>query len=189
MGLRYAQGASAFGGGSNLASGSLFGSGNVVAVGQITDGVFVNGGSIELTTTWTAMGGFEHSWTPNLKSSFTAGYSSVQYDAAAKALYAGNVCPAGKQTGFSGGTLPTNCDPDWQFLQGGIRTMWTVNPGFFLGVDVFYTQVWTAFQGATVSTGTTGIIIGARPNGTYTLDDQHSVGAVFRAQRNFNAGD
>jgi hypothetical protein len=189
MGLRYAQGASAFGGGSNLGSGGLFGSGNVVAYGAITDGVFLNGGTIELTTTWTAQAGYEHSWTPNLKSSFTAGYSSVEYSDAAKRMFATNVCPAGRQTSFSGGTLSANCDPDWQFLQAGIRTMWTPVPGFFLGVDVFYTQVWTAFQGATVSTGTTGTIVGGRPNGTYTLDDEGTVGAVFRAQRNFNAGD
>jgi hypothetical protein len=185
FGLRYAQGASAFGGGSNLSSGSLFGSGNVLAVGQITDGVYLNGGQIELTTTWTAMAGYEHSWTPNLKSSFTAGYSSIEYSDPAKAMFATRVCPAGTQ-GISGGTMPANCDPDWQYLQGGIRTMWTVNPGFFLGVDVFYTQVWTAFAG---STATLTSATGARPTGTYTLDDQHSVGAVFRAQRNFNAGD
>jgi len=194
FGVRYAQGASAFGGGSNLSSGGLFGSGNVVAYGAMTDAVYVNptaagGGQLELTTTWTAMAGYEHSWTPTLKSSFTAGYSSIMYSDAAKAMFAGNVCTAAGQTGFHNGTLAANCDPDWQFLQGGIRTMWTPIPGFFLGVDVFYTQVWTAFQGTSVSTGTTGTLVGGRPNGTYLLDDEHSVGAVFRAQRNFNAGD
>jgi hypothetical protein len=206
LGARYGQGASAFGGGSNLSSASLFGSGNTLAVGQITDGVYVNGGSIQLTTTWTVMAGYEHSWTPALKSSFTAGYSSVQYNATAKGLYATNVCPAavgqgGGQFGFNGGTLSTNCDPDWQFFQGGVRTMWTVNPGFFLGVDVFYTQVFTAFAGTTANvngvnvSGTTGAgtavnpIIGARPNGVYTIKDQGNLGVIFRAQRNFNAGD
>jgi hypothetical protein len=188
LGARYGEGASAFGGGSNLASASLFGSGNTLAVGQITDGVFVNGGAIQLTTTWTVMAGYEHSWTPALKSSFSAGYSSVQYNATAKGLYATNVCPAGTQTNFSGGTLSAHCDPDWQFFQGGIRTMWTVNPGFFLGVDVFYTQVWTAFSGSTVAL-TPNPVIGARPAGTYTLKDEGNLGVVFRAQRNFNAGD
>ena len=165
-----------------------------LAAGQMTDGVYLNGGQIELTTTWTAMAGYEHSWTPNLKSSFTAGYSSVEYSDAAKAMFATRVCAAGTQ-GISGGTMPAFCDPDWQFLQGGIRTMWTVNPGFFLGVDVFYTQVWTAFKARVRrrerqrQRNDVIPIIGARPTGTYTLDDQHSVGAVFRAQRNFNAGD
>jgi hypothetical protein len=211
-GVRYAQGASAYGGGSNLASAALFGSGNVLAAGQITDGVYLNGGAIELTTTWTAMAGFEHSWTPTLKSSFTAGYSSVQYNNVAKGMYASNVCPgfttaAGGpgQAGLNsaGGTslLRDGCDPDWQFFQGGIRTMWTPVPGFFLGVDVFYTQVFTAFKGSTATingvnvSGTSGAvtlidpIIGARPRGIYTFDDEGSLGVVFRAQRNFNAGD
>jgi hypothetical protein len=213
-GARYAQGASAFGGGSNLASPSLFGSGNVLAVGQMTDAVYLNGGQIDLTTTWTVQAGYEHSWTPTLKSSFTAGYTSVQYDDRAKGMYATNVC-AGFTTAAGGpgqaginnaggtslGRTAGSCDPDWQFLQGGIRTMWTPVPGFILGVDVFYTQVWTAFKGQSATlngvnvSGTSGAttlinpVAGARPAGIYTFDDEHSIGAVFRAQRNFNAGD
>ena len=46
---------------------------------------------------------------------------------------------------------------------------------------------WTAFQGSTFTTTAAGR--GARPAGTYVFDDEHSIGAVFRAQRNFNAGD
>jgi hypothetical protein len=140
----------------------------------------------------------------------------IQYNAAAKGMYATNVCPgfttaAGGpgQAGLNsanGGTLAAFCDPDWQFFQGGVRTMWTPVPGFFLGVDVFYTHVFTAFKGATASvngvnvSGTTGAttlidpIIGARPRtnspaSLYRFDDEGTVGAVFRAQRNFNAGD
>ena len=58
-------------------------------------------------------------------------------------------------------------------------------PGFILGVDVVYTQVWTGFKGASVTAAANG----TRPAGTYVFDDEHSVGAVFRAQRNFNSGD
>jgi len=83
-------------------------------------------------------------------------------------------------------TLVNNCDADWQFLQGGSRTQWTPVPGFILGVDVVYTQVWTGFKGSSVTTTAAN---GTRPAGTYVFDDEHSVGAVFRAQRNFNSGD
>jgi hypothetical protein len=208
FGARYAQGASGFGGGSNLASASLFGSGNELAFGIITDGVFLNGGQIELTTTWTIQAGYEHYWTPQLKSSFTGGYTEVKYNDTAKGFFASNVCPtlaAGGQTGFNGtgggGSLAANCDPDWAFFQGGIRTQWTPVQGLLLGVDVFYTHVFTAFKDATATvsnvnvSGTTGAatqidpVIGARPRGLYRLDDQGTLGAVFRAQRNFNAGD
>ena len=71
-------------------------------------------------------------------------------------------------------------------MQGGSRTQWTPVPGFILGVDVVYTQVWTGFKGASVTTTAAN---GTRPAGTYVFDDEHSVGAVFRAQRNFNSGD
>ena len=111
------------------------------------------------------------------------------YSDAAKAMFATNVCPAAAAAGFSGGTLPANCDPDWQFLQGGIRTMWTAGSGLLPRRRRVLHPGLDGFQGATSVTGTTGTIVGARPNGTYLLDDQGSFGAVFRAQRNFNAGD
>src|SRR5262249_10347709 len=52
--FNYGQGASAYAGGSNLNSPGLFGSGNQVGLGVITDAVFLNGGQFELTTAWTA---------------------------------------------------------------------------------------------------------------------------------------
>ena len=69
LGLRYAQGASGFGGGSNLSTArTVRQRQRRIAYGPMTDGVFLNGGQIELTTTWTAQAGYEHSWTPTLKS-------------------------------------------------------------------------------------------------------------------------
>jgi hypothetical protein len=205
IGARYARGASGFGGGSLLASGGLFGSSNNVAVGWITDGTYTNGTSIELTTTWTMMAAYEHYWTPQLKTSFSGGYSRIQYDPTAKSYFASNVCgsfAAGAgQAGFGGGSLATNCNPDWGYFQGGVRTQWTPSPGLILGVDAAYTQIWTAFSGTQAAlagvntsstTGTvtqTNPVIGARPAGLYNISNQGIWSAVFRAQRNFNAGD
>jgi hypothetical protein len=213
FGARYAVGASGFGGGSNLASPGLFGSGNQVAVGWITDGVFLNGTAIELTTTWTVAAAYEHYWTPQLKTSFSGAYSQVNYDNTAKGYWASNVCPAGTpapggpaaitgggQAGFNN-VGAAFCDPDWAFFQGGVRTQWSPSAGFFMGVDLIYTHIFTAFKGATANingvnvSGTTGAatpinpIVGARPAGVYRIDDQGIFSAVFRAQRNFNAGD
>jgi hypothetical protein len=262
FGARYAQGASGFGAGSNLNSAGLFGAGNQVAVGFASDAVFTGGtayagnpiaacniagtalptigtqgvtcnaSSLQLTTTWTVMAGYEHYWTPALKSSFTGGYTAVEYNNAAKAMFAQNVCApvalnssgvitGGGQGSFNGGNLALaagtpaslqalntgrlsvadNCDPDWGFFQGGVRTQWTPVRGLILGVDVTYTRVFTAFkdtqanlQGVAFgsSSGNANVIepvIGARPNGVYNLKDQGIISAVFRAQRNFNAGD
>src|SRR5262252_5716738 len=57
--FNYGVGAAAYAGGSLLASPSMFGANNVVALGVITDGVFVNGRQFELTTTWSAGFGYE----------------------------------------------------------------------------------------------------------------------------------
>jgi len=226
FGVRYAEGASGYGGGSNLATASLFGptvtsvpaSIGSLAFGPMTDGVFLNGSQIQLTTTWTAMAGYEHLWTPTLKTSFTAGYSAVLYNSSAKSMFATNMCgvPVSAAGSVTPANLPgtnanlgaqaginnlSNCDPDWGFFQGGIRTQWNVAPGFYLGVDTFYTHVFTAFKGsvAQVNGATLGAtsgnatlinpIIGGRPNGLYAIRDLGTFGMVFRAQRAFNAGD
>ena len=188
--FRYGQGAAGFAGGSNLSSPDLFASGNNVAVGWITDAVYINGSNLELTTAWSVAAGFEHYWTPALKTSLTGVYTQISYDATAKSYFASNVCGTGSagQAGFSGGTLLTNCNPDWQFFQGGIRTQWTPSPGFILGVNTAWTQVWTAFNGTTAVL-TPNPVIGARPAGTYAINNQGIFSVMFRAQRNFNTGD
>jgi len=195
----YGQGTSAYSAGSVLTSAGLFGSGNRAAVGWVTDGTYVNGSRIELTTSWTAAAGYEHFWTPTLSTSVFGGYTSIRYDGAAKSLFAQSVCPraaAGGQTGFNLASGP--CDPDWQYLQVGTRIQWLPSPGWRLGVEGVYTRVYSAFDGAranlagTNTSGTTGVVtainpvIGARPSGVYSIGDQGTWAIVFRAQRNFN---
>jgi hypothetical protein len=280
MNLRYAQGASQFGGGSNLSSPALFGTSNIpgtiggLAVGWISDAVFVGGtqgaggagivsatgacgGSVtagfsptgmpslgtagitcapsqlELTTTWTVGAGYEHYWTPNLHTSITGAYTGVDYNSNAKAMWAQNTCgtafftPGGVQTGgsqggfnnqnclgtggtptaafsginFGAGTLSQHCDPDFGFFQGGVRTQWEPLRGLYMGIDVGFTYIFTAFKGAVAtvqhvnlgaSSGNINVvepIIGARPNGLYAIKNMGTASAVFRVQRNFNAGD
>ncbi len=155
----------------------------------MTDAVYINGSNLELTTTWSAAAGFEHYWTPALKTSFTGTYTWVSYDATAKSYFATNVCATGAQSGFNGAagtTLATNCNPDWQFFQGGIRTMWTPSPGFFFALSTAWTQIYTAFNGTTVALSPNPVV-GARPAGTYAINNQGIFSVMFRAQRNFNA--
>jgi hypothetical protein len=61
-----------------------------------------------------------------------------------------------------------------------------VVPGLNLGLDLYYTRVQTAFAGLATFAS---IPSGMRPAGTYSVNDQGIFSAVFRAQRNFNAGD
>src|SRR5262249_30088714 len=124
---------------------------------------------------WTVSAAYEHYWTPTLKTSFGGGYTRVEYDQAAKSMWASAVCGStnfnavGVITGgaqgsfnngnngnkaalpglsFGTGTLDSHCDPDWGFFQGGIRTQWQPSGGLLLGVDLNYTHVFTAFKGA-----------------------------------------
>ena len=197
--FHYGKGTSAYSGGSVLTSAGLFGSGNQVAVGWLTDGIYANGSRLELTTTWTAAAGYEHFWTPTISTSVFGAYTNVSYDSAAKGLFATDVCPTvarGGQVGFN--SVSTNCDPDWRYLQAGARLQWLPVPGFRMGVEAVYTRVYTAFNGATANlagtntSGTTGVVtpvnpvIGARPSGVYNISDQNTWALVFRMQRNFN---
>src|SRR5215510_4151041 len=80
--FNYGVGAAAYSGGSNLASPGLFGAGNTVALGFITDAVFLNGGQLELTTAWTTGFGYEHFWLPNLSTTWFGTYNQIpQHDA------------------------------------------------------------------------------------------------------------
>jgi hypothetical protein len=190
--FRYGQGASAFSGGSNLSSPSTFGGGNRVALGFMTDGIYTDGNQIELTTTWSVGAGYEHNWTRQLKTSFTGEYTKVLYNDVAAASIASNVCGDGARIAIVTGS----CDPNWAFFQGGIRTQWTPAPGFILGVDLAYTKVFTAFEGADAALNGSGanVLGGHRSSdedggSLYRVADQDVYSVVFRVQRNFNVGD
>ena len=92
--FQYGVGASAYGGGAQMASPALFGAGNQVALGVVTDGVYctpqsqvVAGatnctGNLELTTAWSIGAGFEHFWAPTLSTKLYAAYGEHNYNAA-----------------------------------------------------------------------------------------------------------
>jgi hypothetical protein len=191
--VRYGQGASAYTGGSNLSSPSLFASGNNLALGWLTDGVYVNGSAIELTTAWAVQGGYDHHWSPTFNTTIFAGYSNISYDAAAKRYFLGAVCSGGAGTGVAAGQAAVSfapaantCNPNWSYLDTGIKTTWTPLPGLSFSTESLYTYIWSGFTG-------TGNIVssapGARPTGVYSFSNQGIWSEYFRVQRNFNTAD
>ncbi len=64
----------------------LYGSGNEVAFGMLTDAVYANWRHLELTTAWAAGGGFEYFWTRNFSSTIYGGYTRTEYNGNAAAL-------------------------------------------------------------------------------------------------------
>jgi hypothetical protein len=190
--FNYGVGAAAYSGGSNLNSPGLFGGGgNVgqgpVALGVISDGVFVNGGQFELTTAWTAGAGWEHFWLPNFSTAVYGTYTQVTYnDTVINSRLFCNGVPG--VTTAQNIVVSTNvsCDPSFNYWTIGAVTNWYPVAGFRLAVDVLYTRIETAFEGETVTLSKT---TGLRPTGTYQAKDQGILAVVFRAQRSFATAD
>jgi len=72
----------------------------------------------------------------------------------------------------------TNCDPNSSFLQVGSRTQWNITPSFYVGFDVMYMKLDTAFAGNALFTAATGL---PRPTGNYEIKDQDTVAVTARA--------
>jgi len=173
----YAQGK---GGGQGLASQALFGPGNRLAVGWMLDGVFVNGSQIELTTLLGAGLGYEHAWTPTLRTSIFGAYEQVRYNPVASSYF----CGSNGATAINAITFANCNSPNWSFFQGTANARWSPAPYFEMIAEVWYVKIFSAFSGiAMLNAGA-----GARPTGPYTIADQSLWGVSFRAVRYFNLG-
>jgi hypothetical protein len=182
----YSEGATAYHAATRSGAGPLYFSGtpNVggngrVAAGLWSDGVYGAGGSVQATTAWSVNAGFEHLWTPSLKTSIYGSYIDVSYNAQATAL----LCGVNRtSTAF----IPTaRCNMDWQAWTVGSRTEWQPIKGFTVGADIIYANI----SGITGDTATNTLVVGtgngAKPAGTYTTSDLGTVSGAFRVQRNF----
>ena len=154
-------------------SAGLYGSGNEIAFGILTDSVYDVGTPLELTTTWAAGGGFEYFWTRNFSSTIYGGYTRTEYNSNAAAM----VCT---RVTFSG-----TCDPNYGFWQIGTHHDWFPVAGLRFAVDVLYTGIETSFAGQTVTLTKTQ---GARPTGAYLAQDDGILSVMFRAQRSWGGG-
>ena len=142
--------------------------GNSMGVGWITDGIydnFLNGPGtkltpISLTNAWSVNAAFEHFWDPRWRTSLYGGYTRVWYDQDAKTIAnqhlpgAAGTRPCGPPV--EGAVWPAinipvgqnnSCSPNFSFYQIGSRTQWNVTSNFYMGVDVTYTHLNTAYQG------------------------------------------
>ena len=167
----------------------MYDSGNNVGLGWMAEGLYsgtLAGGTatpVELTTIWGVHAEAQHLWSPKWRTSLYGGYVEVDYNGAQKAM----ICGAGgagafnaAPLGFVGLTNVSNCNPDVSWWNVGTRTQWNPHPDLDIGVDVMWSHLNTAFKGtATLAAN------GARPGGTYTIDDQDIVSVMFRIQRNF----
>ncbi len=190
-GIRYADGATGYGaGGGSQTSPSLYGNGNSVAAGYLSDAVFVNGSGLELTTSWTAQAGYEHYWTPQLSTDIIASYTNVLYDATAQTYFAGALCGAAGTGAVAQGEFSlvkgaNNCNPNYSFLEAGSKTTWRPFPDLAFSVMIERFQIWSGFNGAgTLITAPTAT---GRATGAYTFGNQGIWVGMFRAARTYAA--
>jgi hypothetical protein len=182
--FNYGVGAAAYSGGSNMGSPGLFGGGNTVALGVITDAVFIDRNQIELTTAWSAGFGYEHFWLPNFSTTVFGTYAQIRYsDAVINSRLFCNGLGSVPQNIVVASTV--TCDPGFNYWSLGTHTDWYPVPGFRLAVEVLYTRIETAFDGQTVTLSKT---VGLRPTGSYTAKDQGILSVGFRAVRAFATG-
>lgn len=164
---------------------------NGISTGAFNDAVFGGAGknangvsSLELTKAWGGTLAFEHYWTPSLRTSWVAGYLSVEYNDAAKGLIAnlGQRCMGSGVTLFNTNANPRNCDPDWSMWRLASRTMWNPVANLDVGLEVAYTNVDTANSGSLAKVTASN---GSGLAGNYVMDDNSYWTATFRVQRNF----
>jgi hypothetical protein len=129
---------------------------------------------------------------------FPAGFGPVGFSGGTAAIFNNSNAP-GFPTSQNGGTPtqvsnttfkgnPTSCNPNSSWTQLGTRTMWNPVPDIDIGFDLSWVHLNTAFAG-TATFGGLGTVFQSnalgRPSGLYTIENQNSLAAMFRIQRNF----
>jgi hypothetical protein len=172
--ITYGRGANSYT--SGIMQNAWFGSGNSVGVGFVSEALYQTGTSLELSESWSFTAGYQHYWNPQWRTALYGGYSNVSYGATATAM----ICGAGTGGVMIGGAgSVTNCNPDWQAWQVSTRTAWNPHPTLEIGLDLIYAHLDTAFGG----TGVLAAAAGARPAGTYVIEDQDYWALILRVQK------
>jgi hypothetical protein len=173
-----------------------FGVGNSLGLGYLQDGIFGQAGEVELTKAWGIYASYDHFWSRTWRTSLYGGYLAIAYNNNAQNLIRAATC--GPQSGagavstaapaaansMAGGSITnmTNCNPDWALGYFGSRTQWNITSQFYMGVDILYTKLYTAFEGTALyrAPGNT-----PRNPGTYNIQNQDNIAFTFRVHRDF----
>jgi Porin subfamily len=160
-------------------SGQL-GTGQSVAFGATTDGVYLPGaaggdGTIHLTTAYGVRGAFNHNWDPYWSSSLFGGMGWVRYDATAQANYC-----AAYAVAVAGQGATYTCNPNYSMSELGFVTRWTPVKNLTFSAETIWAHLNTGFTGTATLTPATSL-----PTTTYAFKSQDTVSFNVRVQRNF----
>jgi hypothetical protein len=154
----------------NMSGASLLANGDSsIGVTAQTDGYYnaLTAAQVQLSTAWSAYGGYQHLWTPNWRTSLYGGYLSYT----APGQQTKDDCPSPATAG--------RC-LNWNVWQVGSRTQWNPVSQLDVGVDVLYSKLDTAFGGST----DVKFLPPGKPVAVLTAD-QDVWSVMFRVQRNF----
>jgi hypothetical protein len=143
-----------------------------VALGWADDAYFGAGGQLELPEVWSVAAGFQHYWTPSLRSSIWGAFADFK---ANSPTIDSLVCPIAG-TNRTGGNA-AGCT-DYSFYQIGSRTIWNPVTNLDIGLEVMYTKVNTAFEGGTIA-------VAGAVDPTLRIKDNDVWSGILRIQRNF----
>jgi Porin subfamily len=186
------------------ASNAIFGNGNTIGLGYGLDGVFTNGGQVQLSDSWAWAVGYQHYWNPQWRTGVLFGQSGVMYNSTASQMICGTAPgsnPAGQIAFLQGGGLPvgiglnglTNCSPNFTQESINVRTAWNPHPFLEIGLDLGATHLNTANAGQAflvgvpnqlAGVGGVNVNNGVRPPGVYNVADQTLYYVALRFQKN-----
>src|SRR3954470_4130421 len=165
-------GANGYGNGNNIVSPSIFGAGNQVTLGAQTDGVYINGSSIQKTTGWGIQTGYEHWFSPTVRGEVFGALSETSYNNTVKSgrWFCGGGGPGAGALGVQNVVIAatTSCDPGFTLWQAGAQVRWYPVKNLYLGAEAIWSDVHSNMNGAVVTLTKS---IGARPTGLYTIKD------------------
>ena len=174
----------------------MYGRANTIAMGYAFDGIFNNGGQVQLTDNWSYAVGYQHYWNQQWRTAVVGGQAYSMFNGNATSQLCGTapgsvpVAGAGgtglfgaitATTGVVGGqALHFNCSPNWSQSSVSTRTAWNPHPFLEIGLDLIWFHQHTANSGSVVAIGPQG----SRPAGVYTFNDQDGYAMVLRFQKN-----
>jgi len=160
------------------------GSGGSMGFGYVLDGVYGNGGSINLATTWDVSAFYEHYWNPAWRTSVFGSYSSINYGSAGNALLTAmaNGPAAIFGTGTFGGTNTGNFN--MVLSQIGTKTAWTPVANLTLSAEFTYSRLHQN-QNGTFTTSAAGTPSGVAAGTTYQMKDQSLYNGAVQIIRSF----
>jgi porin-like protein len=140
----------------------------------------------QLTNYWSIAAAFEHYWTPALRTDVFGSFTAADYNGTATTLFCSSPqSPIRTVAGVAptGAAALAGCNPDYNLINIGARTIWNPAAQFDIGLEVMYSRVETKNDANLVAYNFAGA--GGRAPGLYAPSSENTWSGILRFQRNF----